>query len=149
MRACHNLARIRRNIHTRDSLVMACQLILQLEFPTLSLVQVDVVFAGYGERLAVGGEGVVRDGVVEEVMDFWGGHFVGRCAIGDSLLLQVRAYRRLAGVEVGAWRGRAVMSARAAWHFGKVDVQSSHQTQTLDSRIAIDESARPTLPSFS
>jgi hypothetical protein len=55
------------------------------------LEEVDVVLAGYSERLAVGGEGMVRNGMVEEVVDFGAGHDVdgGRRAIGDSLLLPV------------------------------------------------------------
>jgi len=74
LRARHDLAGIRRNVDTRDRLVVPRQLILQLKASARPRVQVDVVLAGDGERLAVGGEGVVRDGVVEEVVHFWGGH---------------------------------------------------------------------------
>ena len=42
-------------------------------------VQIDIVLTSYGERLAVGREGMVRDGVVKEVVDFWGDH------VGDML----------------------------------------------------------------
>ena len=39
-----------------------------------AMVEIDVVVAGDGEGRAVGGEGVVGYGGVEEVVDFWGGH---------------------------------------------------------------------------
>lgn len=70
---------------------MACQLILELVSAARLLEEVDVVLAGYSERLAVGGEGMVRNGVVEEVVDFGAGHGGGdgRRAVGDSLLLPV------------------------------------------------------------
>jgi hypothetical protein len=74
LRARHNLAAVGRNVNTRDSLVVASQLVLQLELTAAALVELDVVVAGYGEGLAVGGEGVVRDGMVEEVVHFWRGH---------------------------------------------------------------------------
>lgn len=37
-------------------------------------IQIDIVLAGYGERLSVGGEGMVRNGMVEELMDVGSGH---------------------------------------------------------------------------
>jgi hypothetical protein len=46
---------------------------------------------------------VVRDGVVEEVVDFWGRHCEGMGAIGDSLLLQCAAEWRTDGGGAGAW----------------------------------------------
>jgi hypothetical protein len=58
----------------RHGLVMAGELVLQRVLCARAPVQVDVVVAGHGERLAVGGEGVVGDGVVEQVVDVRGGH---------------------------------------------------------------------------
>ena len=77
LRASHNLATVGRDIYTSDCLVMTCQFVLQLKGLAGSLVQVDNVVAGYGERLAVGRKGVVRDSVVEQMMDFWGSHIDG------------------------------------------------------------------------
>jgi hypothetical protein len=89
LRAGHNLARVGSDIHTRDRLVVSSQLVLELETAALPCVQVDIVVTSYGEGLAVGGEGVVRNWVVKEVVDFGRNHgCVG--AVGDSQLLQIR-----------------------------------------------------------
>jgi hypothetical protein len=74
LRASHNLAGVRCNVYTGNRLVVTCQLILELISAASLLEQVDVVLAGYGKRLAVGGEGMVRNGMVEEVVDFGAGH---------------------------------------------------------------------------
>lgn len=72
LRAGDNLARDGRNVYARNGLVMPRQLVLEL-VPTAGLgEQIDVVVAGYGERLAVGGEGVVCDGMVEQMVDVGG-----------------------------------------------------------------------------
>ena len=91
LRASHDLASPRGNINTRDRLIMTGQFILQLEATARLCVQVNIVLTSYSERLAVGGEGMVRNGVVEEVVDFGAGHGGedGRRAVGDSLLLPV------------------------------------------------------------
>lgn len=72
--ASHNLARVRRDIYTRDRLIVARQFILELEAAARLRVQVDVVLTSYGQCLTVGREGMVCNRVVEEVVDFWGGH---------------------------------------------------------------------------
>ena len=65
---------------------MTSQFILKRKALAASLVQIDIVLAGYGKRLAVGGEGVIRDGMVEEVVDFRRRHSnVLDCAIGGAL----------------------------------------------------------------
>jgi hypothetical protein len=74
LRASHNLAGVGCNVYTGNRLVVTCQLILELISAASLLEQVDVVLAGYGKRLAVGGEGMVRNGMVEEVVDFGAGH---------------------------------------------------------------------------
>jgi hypothetical protein len=74
LRARDNLPGVGRNIHTGNRLVMPRQLILELVPAARLLEEVDVVLAGYGERLAVGREGMVRNGMVEEVVDFGAGH---------------------------------------------------------------------------
>lgn len=103
LRARHDLAALGCDVDTCDGLVVAGQLILQRVLVARALVQIDNVLTGDGEGLAVGGEGVVRDGVVEEVVDFWGGHCEGTGAIGDSLLLQCAAEWRTDGGGAGAW----------------------------------------------
>jgi hypothetical protein len=74
--ACHDLAGVGGNVDTGDRLVMSCELILQLELSTSPLVKIHVVLPGYCERLAIGGEGVIRNGMVEEMVDFWRSHCV-------------------------------------------------------------------------
>lgn len=74
LRASYDLAGVRCDIDTSNSLIMTSQLILKLESLAASLVQVDIVLAGYSERLTVGGERMIRDRVVEKVVDFWGCH---------------------------------------------------------------------------
>jgi hypothetical protein len=96
LRACHNLPRIGRNIHTGNRLVVPRQLILELVPAARLLEEVDVVLAGYGERLAVGREGVVRNGMVEEVVDFGAGHD------GGSVCVCV-CNRRLSTTAIGGW----------------------------------------------
>lgn len=89
MRASDNFARVGCNVNPSDRLVVPRQLILQLVTTARLLEQVDIVLASDGERLAVGGEGMVRNGVVEEVVNFGASHADVRVAIGDSLLLQL------------------------------------------------------------
>lgn len=74
LRAGYNLARVGSNINARDSLVVTGQFILKLEATARLRIQVDIVLPSYSQRLTVGREGVVRNWVVEEVVDFWGGH---------------------------------------------------------------------------
>ena len=88
LRARHDLAAVGRNVHASDSLVMPGELILKGVLVAPALVYVDNVLTSYSERLAVGGEGMVCDRVMEEVVDFWGSHCIEYLAIGDSLLLR-------------------------------------------------------------
>lgn len=74
LRAGHNAAAVRGDVDAGNELVMATELILQAVLVSLLGVQLDVVGAGDGEGAAVGREGVVGDGSVEEVVDFGSGH---------------------------------------------------------------------------
>jgi len=69
---------------------MAAEFVDEFELLGGPCVEFYVVLAGYGEGSAVSGEGVVGDGGVEEMVDFWGGH-LGVCyvvlAIGVVSLL--------------------------------------------------------------
>lgn len=58
-------ARVGSNIHTGDELVMALQLVLELEGIADLAVQLDCVVAGNRQRFAVCREGVVGNWVVE------------------------------------------------------------------------------------
>lgn len=53
---------------------MTTQLIFQSEAGAIGRVQLDRVVSSNGESLAVGREGVVGDGMVEEVVDLRSGH---------------------------------------------------------------------------
>lgn len=89
LRTSNDLAGIGRNVYACDRLVMPSEFILQFVSAAALLEQVDAVVASYGEGLAVGGEGMVCDGVVEEMVDFRASHCDGlENAIGDSLLLR-------------------------------------------------------------
>lgn len=75
--ARHNATRVGGNIHTCNGLVMALQLFLELEGIADLAIQLNIVVACDGQGLVVRGEGVVRNGVVEEMMNLWSGHNYG------------------------------------------------------------------------
>jgi hypothetical protein len=64
---------------------MARQFIRKLKLVSVLLEQINIVLPRYGKRLAVGGEGVVRNGMVEEVVHFRGRHSNRIVAIGGAL----------------------------------------------------------------
>lgn len=74
LRAGHNSTTSRRNVHSGDRLVVTLQLILELEIASRPLVELDIVVTGDSQSLLVSREGVVRNGCVEEVVDFWCRH---------------------------------------------------------------------------
>jgi hypothetical protein len=53
---------------------MTLQFILELESIACSSVELNAGILGNRKGLPVGREGMISDGVVEEVVDFWGGH---------------------------------------------------------------------------
>lgn len=75
LRAGHNTAAVGCDVDTGDQLVVATKLILQAELIALLGVEFDVVGASNGQRVAVGGERVVGDWSVEQVVNFGRGHF--------------------------------------------------------------------------
>lgn len=75
LRACDDAAAVRCDVNARHKLVVAAKLILELEARSGGAVELDVVVAGDGESIAVGREGVVADGCVEEVMHLRSRHF--------------------------------------------------------------------------
>ena len=86
LRARHDHAAIWSNINTRDSLVMAFQFVLEVEFGPAFVVELDIVVSSDGQGLPVSGEGMVRDGMVEEMVDFWARHLAVLCDRRSSLL---------------------------------------------------------------
>jgi hypothetical protein len=79
---------MRSNIDASDRLVMSLELILKSKVASRPSVELDVDIPRNRKCLPVGGEGVVGDGVVEEVMNFRAGHceFMGVCDRRSSLL---------------------------------------------------------------
>ena len=75
LRACNNAARVRCNVDTRDQLIVALQLVLELEGIADLAIQLDGRIPGNRNGLAISGEGMVGDGVVEEMVDFGSSHF--------------------------------------------------------------------------
>lgn len=67
---------------------MPLKLVLELEGIANSAVQLDCRLASDGKGLPVGGERMVRNGIVEEVVDFWFRHCGngGVCDRSGSLL---------------------------------------------------------------
>lgn len=72
--ACHDHATFGGDIDTGDCLVVPFELILKSEFGAGPSVKLDVVVPSDGERLPVGGERVVGDWVMKEMMNFWTCH---------------------------------------------------------------------------
>lgn len=68
---------------------MAGKHVAELELAAGAFVELDVVLAGDGHTRAVGSEGVVRNGMVEKVVNFSGRHvcccLVIESAIGGAL----------------------------------------------------------------
>lgn len=80
LRAGHNAPAVGSNVDTRDSFVVALELILQLVGIADLAVKLNSGVASDGEDGMISRERVVGDGVVEEVVNFGSGHGEG---IGD------------------------------------------------------------------
>jgi hypothetical protein len=68
---------------------MAFQLVLESKATTCAAIEFDIVVTGHCQSRTVGGEGMVGDGAVEEVVNFRRGHVV-RIAIGGALYYRCR-----------------------------------------------------------
>lgn len=88
LRAGHNSPAVQRNIYTRDQFIMTLQFVLELKSTSCSSVKLDAGVSGNSKSLLVSGEGMIRDWVVKEMMDFWRGHFEDVCMIGGALYYQ-------------------------------------------------------------
>jgi hypothetical protein len=75
LRAGHDAAAVGGDVDAGDQLVVTSEFILQAELVALLGVELDVVGAGHSQGVAVGGERVVGDWGVKEVVDFGRGHF--------------------------------------------------------------------------
>lgn len=74
LRASHNAPGVGGNVDAGDKLVMSLELVLELEGIADSAVELDLGVAGNSQGLAIGREGVVGDGVVEEMVDLGSSH---------------------------------------------------------------------------
>ena len=67
--ACHDATTARSNVDAGDRLVMSLELILELERIPALAVKLDGRVSGNGQGFVVRREGVVRNGIVEEVVN--------------------------------------------------------------------------------
>lgn len=74
LRASDNSSAVQSNVHTGDRLIMTLQLVFQLKSSPGSSIELNSGVSCNSQRLLVSREGVVGDGMVEEVVDFWSGH---------------------------------------------------------------------------
>ena len=88
MRASHNAPGVGSNVDTSYGLVMPLELVLELKGVANPAIQLDRRVPSDGEGLPISREGVVRNGIVEEVMNFWLWHCGGGgvCDRSGSLL---------------------------------------------------------------
>lgn len=70
LRASDNHATVGGNVNTSHGLVMALEFILEDKFGSGFLVELDIVVSCNSKGLAIGGEGMVGNRVVKEVMNF-------------------------------------------------------------------------------
>lgn len=78
LRASNNHATVGSYINASHSLVMALELVLEYKLGAGLLVQFDIVVSCNRKGLAVGGEGMIGNRVVEKMVDFRTRHD-GRC----------------------------------------------------------------------
>lgn len=77
---------------------MALQLILELETIPTSTIELNTGVSCNCESLSVRREGVIGNGMVEKVVNFWSCHDVCRWLIGGALYYQVMLLLRYAVV---------------------------------------------------
>lgn len=82
-----NATTARGDIDTGDGLVVAFQLILQLEGISDFTVQFDGRVLGHSQCLAISREGVVSDWAVEEVVNFGGSHVCYPFSLSSTVYL--------------------------------------------------------------
>ena len=70
LRTGDDASRVGRNVYTGDRLVVSLELILQSKSLFSPAVELNGRVASDGQRLTIGREGVVGDGVVEKMVNF-------------------------------------------------------------------------------
>lgn len=68
--ASHDTASFRGDVDTCDRLIMPLQFILQCELATGAFIELNMIVPGHGQGLSVGGEGMISNWVMEEMMNF-------------------------------------------------------------------------------
>ena len=105
-----NATTVRSNVNAGDGLVVALELVLQLEGIANLAIELDGGVSGNGQRLMVRREGMVSDGAVEKMVNFGSGHCEDEVGLRDrssSLLPLCQVAIGDAGgcVSHGGWRG--------------------------------------------
>lgn len=72
--ARHNHATIWCNVNSSNGLIMSLQFVLKCKIVSGPVIQLDINVASHCECPPVGGEGMVSNWMMEQVMDFWTGH---------------------------------------------------------------------------
>ncbi len=106
LRARHDAARAGGDVDAGHGLVVALELVLELEGGAGAAIELDGGVAGDGEGLVVGRERVVRDRVVEQVVHLGRRHLVGLggeeevCVYAIGVALDYRGRIRVLGLGV-------------------------------------------------
>ena len=74
LRASDNSAAVKCNVYASDCFVMTFELVLEFESIACSTVELDTGVSCDCKGLPICGEGMVRNGTVEKVVDFWSSH---------------------------------------------------------------------------
>lgn len=101
---------------------MAFELVLELEGVSNPAIQLDRRVASNGEGLPVGGEGVVRNGVVEEVVNFWLRHYGewAGSAIGVALYYRLELCDMdIWGIGLDSWLWKPCVTRPESFEVGK------------------------------
>lgn len=74
LRASHNTPGAQRNVHARHRLIVSLQLILELPSVPGPSIELNASVPCDSQGIFVGREGMVGDGIVEEMVNFGSGH---------------------------------------------------------------------------
>lgn len=88
LRACYNPPTFQRNINASNRLIMTLQLIFELESIARASIKLDPDVSCNCQRLFVGGEGVIGDRIMEELVNLGSGHCECIELIGGALYYQ-------------------------------------------------------------
>ena len=68
--ASHNTTSFRGDVDTCDCLIMPLQFILQCKLATGAFIELNMILSGHAQCLSVSGEGMISNGVMEEMVNF-------------------------------------------------------------------------------